>query len=378
MTVTPLGLYLHIPFCRQRCDFCAFYLEIHRDKRSAAFVDALREEIRLYGKQDSVRRHRVQSIYLGGGTPTTLSAEQIIPLIDEIRQAFTVTNDAELSIEAHPATVSCRNLSQLARAGFTRISFGAESMNDGELTSIGRPGAVDQTTQAVALAREAGFADMNLDLMYGLPGQTLASWTQTLERIIRLDPSHISCYALTVEGNTAFARNIQRGRISAPDEQLQIAMDELAHTLLEQAGYQRYEISNYAKPGYACRHNLLYWTGGAYLGLGPSAQSYIDGQRFGNVADLQAYDHALSERRLPIESPARLSLPEQLRDAVIFGLRLVRGIPTEELESHALRYGHRETLMGLRAQNLIEDDGERSRLTAKGRQYADTVAEKLY
>lgn len=378
MTVTPLGLYLHIPFCRQRCDFCAFYLEIHRDKRAASFVDALREEIRLYGKQDSARRHRVQSIYFGGGTPTTLSAEQIISLLEEIRQAFTVTDNAELSIEAHPATVSGRDLLQLAHAGFTRISFGAESMNDGEFASIGRPGTVDQTTQAVALARAAGFTNINLDLMYGLPGQTLASWTQTLDRIVTLDPSHISCYALTIEDNTALAQNIQRGHISAPDEQVQVAMDEVAHALLEQAGYQRYEISNYAKPGYACRHNLLYWTGGAYLGLGPSAQSYIDGQRFGNVADLEAYGHALGKRCLPVEALNHLTLPERLRDAVVFGLRLVRGIPTEELESHALRYGHCETLMGLRAQNLIEDDGRRSRLTAKGRQYADTVAERLY
>jgi len=378
MTATALGLYFHIPFCRQRCDFCAFYLEIYRDKSASSFIDALREEIRLYGRQDSARRHRVQSIYFGGGTPTTLSAERLTSLLAEARQTFEVADDSEISIEAHPATVSGDDLSQLVHAGFNRISFGAESMDDGDFVSIGRPGTVDQTTQAIALAREAGFANINLDLMYGLPGQTLASWTHTLDRIVQLNPSHISCYALTIEDNTKLAKNIQLGSISAPDEQLQIAMDETAHLLLEQAGYKRYEISNYAKPEYACRHNLLYWTNGAYLGLGPSAQSYMDGWRFGNIADLAAYGQALSEHHLPIEAQDHLSLPEQLRDAVIFGLRLVKGIPTQDLEAHALRYGHRETLIGLRSQKFIEENDGRSRLTAKGRQYADSVAEQLY
>jgi oxygen-independent coproporphyrinogen-3 oxidase len=155
-------------------------------------------------------------------------------------------------------------------------------------------------------------------------------------------------------------------------------MDEAAEVLLRRAGYQRYEISNYTKPGYLCKHNLLYWTDGAYLGLGPSAQSYVNGSRFGNVADLTAYIGALSDNRLPVQTHTELSVPERLRDAVVFGLRLVQGIPTQALESHALLYGHRETLMGLRAQELIEEEGTRSRLTAKGRQFADTVAEKLF
>lgn len=377
-TATPLGLYLHIPFCRQRCDFCAFYLEIYRDNRASSFIDALRKEIRLYGRQDSVRRHRLQSIYFGGGTPTTLSPEQLAAILQDIRQAWTVADDAEVSIEAHPATVSGPDLAQLAQAGFNRLSFGAESMNDGEFAFIGRPGTADQTTQAMALAREAGFANINLDLMFGLPSQTLDGWIQTLQRIVDLNPSHISCYALTIEDNTKLAKNIEHGSIPAPDEQLQVVMDEAAHVELERAGYQHYEISNYAKPGCACRHNLLYWTNGAYLGLGPSAQSYVDGQRFGNVADLADYNRALSKQRLPIVDRTCLSLPEQLRDAVIFGLRLVDGIPTPDLEAHALRYGHRETLTGLRMQKFIEDAGCRSRLTQKGRRYADTVADKLF
>jgi len=378
MSQTPLGLYLHVPFCRQRCDFCAFYLEIYRDGRAGTFVDSLRREIRLYGAQDLAATHSIQSIYFGGGTPTTLAPDQLESILTEIRAAFVVIPEAEVSIEAHPATVSEQDLVRLVRAGFNRISFGAESMDDREFLSIGRPGSSEDTIRAVARACAAGFTNINLDLMYGLPGQTLKSWRQSLDRVVQLDPAHISCYALTIEEGTTLARNIAREVIAAPDEVRQVEMDQTADAFLRRAGFQRYEISNYAKPGYVCRHNLLYWTNGAYLGLGPSAQSYVDGSRFGNIADLTAYNGALGEHRLPVQGYTELSDHERLRDVVVFGLRLVQGIPTQALEAHALHYGHRETLMGLRAQQLIEDEGTQSRLTAKGRQYADTVAEKLF
>lgn len=378
MSPSPLGLYLHIPFCRRRCDFCAFYLEIYRNGQANTFVDSLRREIRLYGAQNLIATYSIQSVYFGGGTPTTLSPDQLQDILTEIRKAFVVMSDVELSIEAHPATVSQQDLVQLTRAGFNRISFGAESMDDREFAPIGRPGAVHDTVRAVAMARTAGLTNLNLDLMYGLPGQTLDSWQRSVDRVVQLDPTHISCYALTIEDGTKLAQNIERQVTAAPDETLQVEMDEAAEFLLRQAGYQRYEISNYAKLGYSCKHNLLYWTNGAYLGVGPSAQSYVNGRRFGNVADLTAYDNALSEGRLPVQGYTDLSDQEQLRDAVIFGLRLVHGIPTQELEAHALHYGHRETLVELRAQQLIQEEGLRSRLTANGRRFADTIAEKLF
>jgi oxygen-independent coproporphyrinogen-3 oxidase len=378
MSRSPLGLYLHIPFCRQRCDFCAFYLEIYRGSRANTFVDSMRHEIRLYGAQNVAASHAIQSVYIGGGTPTTLSPDQLREVLTEVRKAFVVIPDAELSIEAHPATVSEQDLVQLGKTGFNRISFGAESMDDRDFAPIGRPGTSQDTIRAVTMARAAGFTNINLDLMYGLPGQTLESWQRSLERVVQLDPTHISCYALTIEEGTKLGQNIERQVRIAPDEALQVEMDEAADVLLRQAGYQRYEISNYAKPGYACRHNLLYWTNGEYLGLGPSAQSYVNGSRFGNIADLTAYDSALSDNCLPIQAHTELSDDEQLRDTVVFGLRLVQGIPTQALEAHALRYGHRETLIGLRALQLIKEEGTHSKLTAKGRQYADTVAEKLF
>ena len=378
MIPPPLGLYLHIPFCRQRCDFCAFYLEIHHKGRAEGFVRSLIHEIRLSAQRHVAAGRPIQSVYVGGGTPTVLAAAQLLTILSEIRTHFTLASDCEITVEAHPSTVSKQDLVQLLQAGVTRMSFGAESMEDDDLTRIGRPGAVHETVVAVAQARAAGFTNINLDLIYGLPGQSLGSWQRTLAHCLTLAPTHLSCYALTVEQDTRLAANIQRGRSPAPDEGLQIEMDEATQQILGDAGYERYEVSNYANPGYACRHNLLYWTNGEYLGLGPSAQSYLGGTRFGNVANLTAYDTELAENRLAIEDRTRLTDEEQLRDAVIFGLRLIQGIPTRHLQQHAANYGHASVTAQLLAEQLIEEDGERSRLSVRGRLQADTIAGKLY
>jgi oxygen-independent coproporphyrinogen III oxidase len=378
MKPAPFGLYLHIPFCRQRCDFCAFYLEIHREGRAETFVQSLIHEIGLSALQHVAAGRPVQSVYFGGGTPTVLASTQLIAILSEIRTHLALASDCEITVEAHPSTVSEQDFVQLLQAGVTRMSFGAESMEDSDLTRIGRPGAVRETVVAVAQARAAGFTNINLDLMYGLPSQSLESWQRTLAHCLTLAPTHLSCYALTVEEDTRLASNIQRRRSPAPDEGLQIEMDEAAQRMLGDAGYARYELSNYAKPQHACRHNLLYWTNGDYLGLGPSAQSYLGGTRFGNVADLAAYDASLAANRLPIEDRTRLSEEEQLRDAVIFGLRLIQGIPTHRLHQHAANYGHTAITAQLLAQQLIEEDGECSRLSARGRLLADTIAEQLY
>ena len=378
MTSSPFGLYLHIPFCRQRCDFCAFYLEIYRENHAETFVRSLMHEIGLSGQPQAAAGRPVQSVYFGGGTPTALAATQLTAILSEIRKHFTLTSDCEITVEAHPSTISEQDLVQLYQAGVTRMSFGAESMEDGDLARIGRPGAVSETVTAVTQARAVGFTNINLDLMYGLPGQSLVDWKRTLAHCLTLEPTHLSAYALTVEEDTRLASNIQRQLSPAPDEGLQIEMDEATQQMLGDAGYGRYEVSNYAKPGYACRHNLLYWTNGEYLGFGPSAQSYLDGTRFGNVADLAVYDKSLMASHLPIEERTRLSEEEQLRDAVIFGLRLIRGIPSQNLHQHAANYGRETITEELLAQQLLEVDGERSRLSARGLLQADTIAGQLY
>jgi oxygen-independent coproporphyrinogen-3 oxidase len=369
-----IGLYVHIPFCRRRCHFCDFYLEIAQPDRMQLFHSALIQEISLYRRQGSLDGRTLQSIYFGGGTPTSLTADQLAALLTLIRATWPTSVTAEITVEAHPSSVSEHDLTILSEAGFNRISFGAESMTDKDFASIGRFGRAQDTAAAVQAACRAGFSNINLDLMYGLPGQSLQDWIHTVESLLTMAPTHISCYALTIEEGTRLAQDIARNLVLPPDDMLQVDMESAAERVLAEAGFSRYEISNYAKAEYACRHNLLYWTGGEYLGLGPSAQSYLQGIRFGNVADLDTYAARLNDNRLPITDHTILSVPERQRDALVFGLRLLRGVPRKVIK--AAERDHQ--IDALVAKGLLDADHDRVRLTSLGRRYADTVAEQLF
>ncbi len=369
-----IGLYVHIPFCRHRCHFCAFYLEIAHIDRMARFYSALTHEIQLQGAHHPLHGRMLQSIYIGGGTPTVLRPDQLVALLKLIHTTWPTSPTAEITVEAHPSSITCEGLTILAEGGFTRISFGAESMQEQDFVPIGRHGQVRDTTTAVQAAREAGFTNINLDLMYGLPGQSLQDWHRTLELILPLDPSHVSCYALTIEEGTRLAQDMAQQRVRSVDDGLHLDMESATEQFLVQAGLVQYEISNYAKPAWRCRHNLLYWTGGEYLGLGPSAQSYVSGARFGNVADLDQYMTSLNEHRLPVADCTTLSLCEQERDALVFGLRLLRGVPL-----HAITGAERDAEIDqLITQGFLSTDQDRLWLTPLGRRYADSVAERLF
>lgn len=373
----PLGLYLHVPFCRTRCAFCNFYLQVYRPDRAERFLTALRKELALYANQANLSGRPLSSIYFGGGTPTVLSADQLCDLLATIRRTFTCQSDIEITVEAHPDTVSDRMLTRLREAGATRLSLGAESLNDAELISIGRPSLAANLLRAVQWARAAGFDDLNLDLMYGLPGQSMESWQQTLAGVVSLQPDHVSCYALTIEPETALAQAIEAGATKQPDPEMQTAMEQAAERILERAGYDRYEISNYARPGHRCRHNLLYWQAGDYLGLGPSAQSYMDGCRFGNLADLSGYEARLNEGLLPLDHREVLTPDRQTREALVFGLRQLAGADDRLLDSLCSdREWHRQLTTLLDEQLLERKDG-RIRLTEAGRRVADSVAIRL-
>ena len=373
-SATEIGLYVHIPFCQHRCHFCAFYLEIAHVDRMTRFCSALRHEIRLHRRHHPLNSRMLQSIYFGGGTPTALPPDQLVSLLKVIQRTWPTSPTVEITVEAHPSSVTREGLTTLAQAGFTRISFGAESMREQDFVPIGRHGQVQDTATAVQAAREAGFLNINLDLMYGLPGQSLQDWQRTLELILPLNPSHLSCYALTIEEGTKLAQDIARRRVSPVDDQLQLEMESSTEQVLAQAGFIQYEISNYAKPAWRCRHNLLYWTGGEYLGLGPSAQSYVNGTRFGNVADLDQYEAGLNENHLPITDSTRLSRGERDRDALVFGLRLLHGVPLQAV-AEADRDSEIEHLI---TGGFLSTDHERLWLTPLGRRYADSVAERLF
>ncbi len=376
-TSRDIGLYVHVPFCRQRCHFCAFYLEVAKRERMEAFAGGLRREVQIYRDHTILRGRPLQTVYFGGGTPTALPVQTLCGLLKHIRNSWDIPSSAEITVEAHPSTMTASVAEALAEAGFNRISFGAESMNDDDFRLIGRPGCVHDTAHAIASARSAGFTNINLDLMYGLPGQSLGSWTASLQSLLDLQPAHVSCYALTIEEGTTLARDITRHRTPPVDEALQVDMEGIADALLTQAGFVRYEISNYAKPGWASRHNMLYWTDQDYLGLGPSAHSYVDGVRFGNQADLTAYIELLGNGSLPIEERTVLSPSEQRREAVVFGLRLLDGVATTTVE-HSLDTEGSRALARLLSQGLLESADGRVRLTRLGQRFADSVAAELF
>ena len=376
-----IGLYIHVPFCRTRCHFCAFYLRIHREDQAQAYLESLTREIRIHAALNSLRGRRLETVYFGGGTPTTLRPDQLCSTLELVRNCFGLQEDVEVTVEAHPDTVTADGLRSLVYAGFNRISFGLQSLDDGELVRIGRRTRSESARATVALARTVGFVNINLDLIYGLPGQTFDSWLSTLEETIALEPNHLSCYALTVEDETRLQVDLRRGEHVEPDHALQNVIENEAVRRLVEAGFERYEISNYCRSGHACRHNLHYWRGEDYLGLGPSAQSYLNGCRSGNVEDLDGYHRALEAGCLPVSETERLSPEQGRREAIVFGLRLTDGVDVTALRASA-NDGKSEdewehALDRLVRQGLLEERTGRVRLTDLGRRFADSVAVEL-
>ena len=328
-----IGLYLHIPFCERRCRFCSFVARHYRAEQAAAFVADLIAEITRAGQAGLVRRRLVETVYFGGGTPTTLSPQQLLAVLDACRRRVDVAPDAEITIEANPTGVDGPALRELQDGGITRVSFGAQSFDAAELDAAGTPHRADDIARAVRSAREAGLPTVNLDLIYGFPGQTPARWLANLDAAIALEPDHLSFYGLTIEEGTAFHRDMERGRMTLPCEDAMADLYQMGRERLNAAGYIQYEVSNFARPGHECRHNLGYWTDREWLGLGPSAHSYLDGDRFSNVESLREY-HRLVEGGLAPIAEREKGTPElRAREAVAFGLRTVVGVRLAALKN---------------------------------------------
>ena len=373
----PIGLYIHVPFCTTRCHYCAFYLRIYREDLAQAYVQALLAEIRLHAFRLTTRSRPLSTVYFGGGTPTLLAPAAILQILDVVRSEFGVRPDAEITIEGTPDSVNEAGLRALKTAGVTRLSLGVETVVPDELVTIGRRGLSDPVADSVHAARRAGFDNINLDLIYGLPGQTEASWRATLDRALALAPTHLSTYALSVEAGSRFHVDRHRGDLPELDEALALRLEDLAVQALTAAGFQRYEISNFCRPGFSCRHNRLYWENGDYLGLGPSAQSYVRGQRFGVVGDLDWYIELLGRGALAIDEEQSLAPAQQSREALVFGLRLLAGVDTRSSVTAPAITNLDSALRRLQSNGLLELAGTRLRLTELGRRYADSVAVEL-
>lgn len=326
---TPLGIYVHVPFCRSKCQYCDFYsLTTKDDNLLDGYLDAVCDHIKEAGPL--APNYKVDSIYFGGGTPSFFGADGLAIILTAIRRCFDVTQDAEITFEANPDSVSDKLLHRLRAEGFNRVSLGIQCDNDEILKKIGRPHTYAQAVSAFQRIRKAGFRNISVDLIYGLPGQTLQAWQDTLDHVLQLNPEHISCYGLKLEEGTPLYE--YRDYAALPDDDAQADMYLAAVETLRGRGFKQYEISNFCRKNLQSRHNLKYWTGGEYLGFGPSASSDFAGKRFTLVRDVHAYILGIREGGEVMEDVQEIPLRERAGEYLMLRLRTSLGINREEYE----------------------------------------------
>ena len=324
-----MELYLHMPFCVRKCAYCDFLSFPTDQETQNLYTRRLREDIDAMGKKYG--DIPVETIFIGGGTPSVPDSALIVGIMEHVRKAFHVAEGAEISMEANPGTVTREKLTDYRRAGINRLSFGLQSANDRELKLLGRIHTWAEFLESFHLARECGFTNINIDLMSALPGQTRESWKDTLKRVTDLNPEHISAYSLIIEDGTPFGEKYgsEEGRKLLPDEDSEREMYHETKRFLRDCGYERYEISNYAKPGRECRHNIGYWTGVPYLGLGLGASSYMDGCRFAVNSDMKQY---LEEKPGMFTDVEKLTKKDMEEEFFYVGLRMTAGVSLSEFE----------------------------------------------
>lgn len=356
MKKTPLELYIHIPFCVRKCAYCDFLSGPASEPAQNAYVDQLIEEIKA--QSGYFQEYEVKTIFIGGGTPSILKEEDMARIMEAAAKGFTLAEDGEVTIEVNPGTVTRRKLDLYRACGINRISIGLQSADDGELKRLGRIHTFDEFLKTYQRVRQAGFKNVSVDLMSALPGQTLASWKNTLKKVVMLKPEHLSAYSLILEEGTPFYDWYHEHPKLLPSEDEEREMYYAAKSYLKEQGYERYEISNYAKPGFACRHNEGYWTGVEYLGLGLGSSSYVRRCRFHNEVDLERYnsipmDFPEAEERLH-KDKRELPIQERMEEFMFLGLRRSDGVSGSEFMA---RFGQNMWNLYGEVLHRLEEDG---------------------
>ncbi len=360
----PIALYVHIPFCAKKCAYCDFRSWAGREADWGRYLNALEEEFKTsaarYGKLP------VATAFIGGGTPSILPEDAVMRILAMTRARFELLPGAEVTVEANPGTLSPEKLRAWRDSGVNRLSVGLQAAQPAILETLGRIHTAEEARLAVEWARDAGLKNINLDLMYALPGQSMADWVETLTFALNLKPEHLSLYSLILEEGTPLAQAVASGELSAPGDETSVGMQRAAGRILARRGFRRYEISNYALQGFECRHNLTYWTRGDYLGLGCAAHSMMRGERFENAGDLDAYLAGVRE-----VSRRAIGADEAREEAILLGTRTARGIPLE------LVARKREQLKRLEAGGFVNLAGGRLILTEKGMEVQNAVVLEL-
>lgn len=314
-----IGLYIHYPFCIRKCHYCDFYSteELSLGQR---FMESLIKEIKMFAEKYS-KQFRIATIFFGGGTPSLMSTVELKMVMDLLKDRFLLSDGAEVTLEANPGTIDTSKLEKYRQSGINRLSIGVQSFVAEELKFLQRIHDPAQARQAVRNAREAGFVNISIDLMFAVPGQTQKSWEKSLKQAVNLGTDHIACYSLIYEKGTPLYRDLKAGKVKIIDEESDADMFEAAHMILSDAGFDHYEVSNYARPGKKCLHNLIYWRCGEYLGFGPSANGYLEGRRFWNPASLTQYLQFTGQNKSPVEGSEILSRKDKIAEEIMLGLR---------------------------------------------------------
>ena len=369
MNKKALSIYVHVPFCARKCLYCDFPSAPGTPEEIAAYFRVLMKEIRSFEALGSL--YGAETVFFGGGTPSLVDPKYLGQVLDLLRGIFAFAKDAEITLEANPGTLTKEKLAAYRDMGVSRLSLGLQSVHEEELKILGRIHGYADFLKSYELAREAGFDNINIDLMSALPRQTMEKWQKTLETVAGLEPEHISAYSLIIEEGTPFEKTYGtlQGRIYLPSEEADREMYHWTKTFLAERGYHRYEISNYAKEGRECRHNLTYWTCGEYVGFGQSAASYVDGKRFQNPAGREEYLAFVPSAYANFKKTRPLTLTEREEEYMFLGLRTLRGVAREEFRE---RFGesfpgtYEKKLLDYCRQGFMEKADDRIRLTDRG------------
>ncbi|MGE5751368.1 MAG: radical SAM family heme chaperone HemW [Nitrospirota bacterium] len=374
-----LSLYLHIPFCVRKCSYCGFYSTHYTPQQAFAYVSALQIEAARY--KDNFSKAVFDSVYIGGGTPTVLSLEQWASIFKIIHENFRLSGNVEFTVEANPNTIAIDSITFLRAHGVNRLSIGVQSFSDRVLKTLGRVHTAAQAEEAFKTARNAGFQNIGIDLIYGIPGQSQHDWASSVQRALTLEPEHISSYCLSLDEGSQFMREAEAGRLVLPDDDVTARMYEFALRALTGAGYRHYEISNFSLSGYECLHNMNYWERGEYLGLGPGAWSFISGKRYHSVADIHEYTRRLTAGLSIVEDVETVKNGRAAEETIMLGLRTDKGI---DLRKYEQEFGPEKSryleacIATLRDSGLVRVRDGRLMLTERGFLLSDEALTRLF
>ena len=369
-----LGLYIHIPFCVTKCKYCDFNSFKIDLNEKIKYLNYLGEEMKLY--KEEIKNREIDSVFVGGGTPSILNENEINILFEKIKENFNIKSNAEITMECNPGTLTLNKLKVMKKSGVNRLSIGLQAVQNHHLKYIGRIHTFEEFEKNYHDAKQMGFDNINIDLMYALPNQSREDWMESLEKVVKLNPTHISAYSLILEENTELFKMYEGDEFNLLDENTDIEMYEYTINYLKSHGYNQYEISNYAKDNFECKHNVLYWKCEEYVGIGASASGYFNGIRYNNICELDNYEKMILEGEKPIEWEEKLSIKDKIEESIFLGLRMNEGIQISDFKekyNFDFEKEYKNEIEKLSKMELIEIDNNRMKLTQKGREISNSV-----